>query len=48
MAQEKDVEIERLRTTCAALAAKAAVNEDVMAQNETLKKRLAMVEAENV
>ena len=47
IAQEKDVEIERLRTTCDQLAARVSITEDVQNQNEVLKRRLASTEELN-
>lgn len=41
VAQEKDIEIERLRTTCSQLAAQVAITDDIKNQNDTLKRRLA-------
>ena len=39
--QDKDIEIERLKTTCFNLNNKAAIAEDLRQENEMLKKRLA-------
>lgn len=47
IAQEKDIEIERLRTTCSALAAKVSITEDIQNQNVVLKRRLASTEELN-
>jgi len=41
IAQDKDIEIERLKTTCFNLNNKAAIAEDLRQENEMLKKRLA-------
>lgn len=38
--QDKDIEIERLQTTCQTLNAKSSVNDDLHAEIEMLKKRL--------
>ena len=37
ISQDKDIEIERLRTTCASLAAQVAITKDIKDQNEMLK-----------
>ena len=47
IAQEKDIEIERLRTTCGQLAARVTITEDIENQNVTLKTRLAATEDMN-
>ena len=44
LSQEKDIEIERLRTTCDQLYARVAITEDIQNQNQVLKRRLASVE----
>ena len=38
--QDKDIEIERLKTTCFNLNNKAAIAEDLKQENEMLKKRI--------
>ena len=38
--QDKDIEIERLKTTCFNLNNKAAIAEDLRQENEMLKKRI--------
>lgn len=38
--QDKDIEIERLKTTCASLNNKASIAEDYAIEIETLKRRL--------
>jgi hypothetical protein len=38
--QDKDIEIERLKTTCFNLNNKAAIAEDLRQENEMLKRRL--------
>ena len=40
IAQDKDIEIERLKTTCFNLNNKAAIAEDLRQENEMLKKRV--------
>jgi hypothetical protein len=42
--QDKDIEIERLQTTCASLNNKASVAEDLAMEIETMKRRLAYSE----
>lgn len=40
LAQDKDIEIERLKTTCQNLNNKAAISDDLRSENEILKRRL--------
>ena len=44
--QDKDIEIERLQTTCLTLNNKCSIVDDLMGENEVLKKRLS--ESENI
>lgn len=43
--QDKDIEIERLKTTCYSLNNKVSLVEDLQRETETLKRRLAESEA---
>ena len=42
--QDKDIEIERLMTTCQQLNQRVAINDDLMQQLETLKEQLSVNE----
>ena len=44
--QDKDIEIERLQTTCLTLNNKCSIVDDLIGENDVLKKRLA--ESENI
>ena len=47
ISQDKDIEIERLQTTCQSLNNRLRILEDRRADNEVLKKRLAELQEEN-